>query len=167
MITLLMVGLLAFAAGAAGAQESGARGDAGSAPVREARLAEGKFIKGSPLPAWVRPLSDPPPTSRTNPVVIRLAETQLNVAPEACLVHRAIQVNSTSTLGQIGQLPISFAPEYQRELMLAEAWFYFGQHHLVDGDKVRAKEAFEKALEKKIVVYIEHLAAGFELVHLR
>ena len=114
MIALLMVGLLAFAGGATGAQESGTRGDAGSPPVREARLAEGKFVKGAALPTWVRPLSDPPATSRTNPVVIRLAETQLNVAPEAYLVHRAIQVNSTSALGQIGQLPISFAPDFQR-----------------------------------------------------
>lgn len=53
-----------------------------------------------------------------------------------------------------------------RELALAEAWFYIGQHHLIRGDTAKAREAFEKTRAKGITVYIEHMAAAFELERL-
>ena len=53
-----------------------------------------------------------------------------------------------------------------RELALAEAWFYVGQYHLVRGDSGKAREAFEKARAQGITVYVEHVAAGFELQRL-
>lgn len=51
----------------------------------------------------------------------------------------------------------------ERELTLTEAWFYIGQHHLVAGRAPQARQAFEKARERGITMYIEHVAAGFEL----
>ena len=53
-----------------------------------------------------------------------------------------------------------------RELALAEAWFYVGQYHLVRGAAAKAREAFEKARAQGITVYVEHVAAGFELQRL-
>ncbi|RNC64545.1 MAG: DUF3857 domain-containing protein [Desulfuromonadales bacterium] len=51
----------------------------------------------------------------------------------------------------------------ERELDLAEGWFYIGQHHLAKGRRDKAREAFEKVLEKDVTMYNEHTAAGFEL----
>ncbi len=54
----------------------------------------------------------------------------------------------------------------ERELALAEAWFYVGQYHLTQGRTAEAKAAFEKTREKNITMYSEHVAAGFELQRL-
>ncbi len=54
----------------------------------------------------------------------------------------------------------------ERELDLAEAWFYIGQHHLVHGRRAQAREAFEKVIAKGVTMYTEHPAAGFELQRL-
>jgi lipoprotein NlpI len=54
-----------------------------------------------------------------------------------------------------------------KELSLVEAWFYVGQHFLVKGDSLKAKAAFEDAQKGQISMYIEHVAAGFELSKLR
>lgn len=51
----------------------------------------------------------------------------------------------------------------EREMALAEAWFYLGQELLSRNEAASAKEAFEKARAKGVIVYIEHVAAGFEL----
>ena len=53
-----------------------------------------------------------------------------------------------------------------RELALAEAWFYVGQYHLTRGAADKARDAFEKARAQGITVYVEHVAAGFELQRL-
>ena len=53
-----------------------------------------------------------------------------------------------------------------RELALAEAWFYIGQYHLNRGETAQAREAFEKTRAKGITIYVEHTAAGFELQRL-
>ena len=53
-----------------------------------------------------------------------------------------------------------------RELALAEAWFYIGQYHLGRGETAKARDAFEQARAKGITIYIEHVAAGFELQRL-
>ena len=55
----------------------------------------------------------------------------------------------------------------ERELALAEGWFYIGEHHLAQGQPAQAREAFEKARERGITNYVEHMAAGFELQRLR
>lgn len=51
----------------------------------------------------------------------------------------------------------------ERELALAEAWFYIGQHLLVAGQAGPAREAFEAARAQGITMYVEHAAAGHEL----
>lgn len=83
--------------------------------VREVQLAADSFVRGTPLPGWSVPLAEVPTTTRRNPVVLRLAETQLHAgAAQAYLVNRAIQVNETSALGSIGQYPLYFTPQYQK-----------------------------------------------------
>ncbi len=54
----------------------------------------------------------------------------------------------------------------ERELALAEAWFYIGEHRLNAQQPERAREAFEQARAKGITRSIEHAAAGFELQRL-
>lgn len=49
------------------------------------------------------------------------------------------------------------------EMALAEAWFYVGQHRKTSGQLALAEEAFRLARSKGMTVYIEHVAAGFEL----
>lgn len=51
----------------------------------------------------------------------------------------------------------------EREMTLSEGWFYLGQSHLTHNQPTAARDAFAKAREKGVVVYIEHVAAGFEL----
>ena len=53
-----------------------------------------------------------------------------------------------------------------RELALAEAWFYIGQWHRLRGETTQARDAFEQARGKGITSYTEHVAAGFELKRL-
>ncbi|NTV11877.1 MAG: tetratricopeptide repeat protein, partial [Zoogloea sp.] len=55
----------------------------------------------------------------------------------------------------------------ERELNEAEAYFYLGQHRLNQGQPQQAKEAFEKTRAKGITMYLEHVAAGFELGRLQ
>lgn len=54
----------------------------------------------------------------------------------------------------------------EREMNLSEAWFYVGQHHLMAGRKAQAREAFEKCQRQGITMYLEHMAAGWELQRL-
>ena len=53
-----------------------------------------------------------------------------------------------------------------RELALAEGWFYIGEYQLGAKQPEKARDAFEKARAKGITRYIEHAAAGFELQRL-
>ena len=53
-----------------------------------------------------------------------------------------------------------------RELALAEGWFYIGEYRLNQQQPDKARDAFEKSRAKGIVRYIEHAAAGFELQRL-
>lgn len=82
--------------------------------VQEVQVGAAAFIKGGPVPAWVEPVAIPV-TSQKAPVVLRLADTQICVGEDvAHHVNRAIQVNDSGALGQIGQYAISFVPQYQR-----------------------------------------------------
>jgi transglutaminase-like putative cysteine protease/lipoprotein NlpI len=51
----------------------------------------------------------------------------------------------------------------ERDMALAEGYFYVGQNYYAQGDKVKAAEFFSKAREKGVILYIEHVAAGIEL----
>ncbi len=54
----------------------------------------------------------------------------------------------------------------ERELNFTEALFYIGQWHLVHGRTGMARESFEAARSKGITMFVEHVAAGFELARL-
>ncbi len=51
----------------------------------------------------------------------------------------------------------------EREMALAEGYFFLGQHYLARGDKTKAREFFQKTRRQNIFIYLEHTAAGFEL----
>jgi lipoprotein NlpI/transglutaminase-like putative cysteine protease len=53
-----------------------------------------------------------------------------------------------------------------RRMALAEGYFYLGQRYLTLGDKARAREYFEKTRQLDVIIYTEHVAAGFELQRL-
>ncbi len=54
-----------------------------------------------------------------------------------------------------------------RHMALAEGYFYLGQHYLAKGDRATAKAYFEKTRDLGVIVYTEHVAAGFELDRLK
>ncbi|MGZ5137269.1 MAG: hypothetical protein ACXWCX_05650, partial [Burkholderiales bacterium] len=53
------------------------------------------------------------------------------------------------------------------EMARAEGYFYLGQHFLLQGDKSKAREYFEKTRELGVLMYTEHAAARFELERLK
>ena len=54
----------------------------------------------------------------------------------------------------------------ERDMALAEGYFYLGQRYLVVGDKKTAQSYFEKARQVGVFTYTEHMAAAFELQQL-
>jgi TPR repeat protein len=73
------------------------------------------FFRGTPLPKWLAPLADVPPAVRSDPVVVRLSETQVwTGANPAYLVSRAILVNDKTRLREIGQIGLPYYPAYQK-----------------------------------------------------
>ncbi len=54
-----------------------------------------------------------------------------------------------------------------RQMALAEGYFYVGQHYLLLGDKARARSYFEKTRQMAVIIYDEHIAAKFELARLK
>lgn len=76
------------------------------------------FTRGDPLPAWALPFAPMPASEHREPVVLRVAETQIHVgdSPQqtAYLVQRALQVNDAAALDRIGQYALYFVPQYQR-----------------------------------------------------
>jgi lipoprotein NlpI/transglutaminase-like putative cysteine protease len=53
-----------------------------------------------------------------------------------------------------------------RQMALAEGYFYLGQHYLGLGDKQKARDYFQKTRQLGVVIYTEHTAAAFELQRL-
>jgi len=114
-VLLCLLLCLEVAGAAQSAPAESAAAASGQPALREARVAEGALTRAVPLPAWAQPLADIPATTRTAPVVVRLAETQFHAGDKpGFLVQRAIQVNSSSGLGQVGQYPLHFVPQYQQ-----------------------------------------------------
>lgn len=86
-----------------------------AAPTGKLQTNIAGFTRGAPMPKWASPLADIPRTERTDPVVMRLNETQgLVGAAPATLYNRAIQVNDSSALGAIGQYAINYFAQYQK-----------------------------------------------------
>ena len=72
------------------------------------------FSRKTELPKWAAPLEALPATASEEPVVVRLAETQYWTGPRpAYLVNRALQVNSSARLSELGQFSVPFVPAYQ------------------------------------------------------
>jgi lipoprotein NlpI len=53
-----------------------------------------------------------------------------------------------------------------RTMASSEGYFYLGQYYAARGDAAKAREYFEKARRLNVIVYTEHIAAGFELQRL-
>lgn len=76
------------------------------------------FRRQPALPKWALPLGDIPATTRQDPMVVRLTETQAWVGTTpATLVNRAIQVNDSSELGTIGQIGLDYFSAYQKLIL--------------------------------------------------
>jgi lipoprotein NlpI len=54
-----------------------------------------------------------------------------------------------------------------RQMALAEGYFYVGEHYLSAGDKKTAQTYFNKTRELGVIMYIEHIAAGLELARMK
>ncbi|MBI5899333.1 MAG: DUF3857 domain-containing protein [Rhodocyclales bacterium] len=82
--------------------------------TRVTTTAPDSFSRGDPIPPWVHPVAIPP-TSRRNPVVTRLADTQFRAGtPNSLYSNRAIQVNDAAALARIGQYQLHYVPQYQK-----------------------------------------------------
>lgn len=91
-----------------------------TAIAHASNLPSGKsaFSRNTALPKWADVLDAVPATTSTEPVVLRLAEVQYWAgAKPAYLVNRAVQVNSTARISELGQFSVSFAPAYQKLVM--------------------------------------------------
>jgi lipoprotein NlpI/transglutaminase-like putative cysteine protease len=55
----------------------------------------------------------------------------------------------------------------ERQMALAEAYFYLGQYYLLAGDRAKAQESFEKTRSLGVINYLEHTSAEFELERLK
>ncbi len=53
-----------------------------------------------------------------------------------------------------------------RRMASSEGYFYLGQYYLGRGDRSKAREFFEKTRQLNVILYTEHIAAGFELQRL-
>jgi len=90
--------------------------DATAAGTKTDKNSENKtFVRGASTPAWVEKSPEIPLTKRSDPVVIRLSDTQVQNGLELSVYYyRAIQVNDQEALSVIGQYAISYVPDYQR-----------------------------------------------------
>jgi len=96
--------------GAASAADSPAAGP----QVREIQVAPDSFIRGGAVPSWVQ-RQEVPPTQRNDPVVLRLRDVQVRIGESvSTFADRAIQVNDSAALGQIGAFTLEYIPQYQR-----------------------------------------------------
>lgn len=86
-----------------------------AAPAAKPATEAAGFTRNAPLPKWVGPLTEVPRTERTDPMVVRMSDTQAWVSPvPAVNYQRAIQVNDSSSLGAIGQFGINYYAQYQK-----------------------------------------------------
>ena len=51
----------------------------------------------------------------------------------------------------------------ERTMALSEGYFYLAQYHLARGDNAKARKLLEDTRRLNVLIYLEHVAAGFEL----
>ncbi len=85
-------------------------------------------------------------------------ENSLGDWPKPALAMLAGHITPEQVLAEIGKKSGD-----EKELTLAEAWFYIGEYYLNHGKQDLAVSAFKKTREKNITMYEEHLMAGHEL----
>jgi len=89
-----------------------------SNPVTVGTVNQASFVRGAAMPKWAQPLPEIPVSERPDPVLVRMADTQVSLAETpAVLYSRAIQVNDSGSLSEIGQYSIAYAPAYQKLLV--------------------------------------------------
>lgn len=55
----------------------------------------------------------------------------------------------------------------ERDMNLAEAYFIIGQYWTARGNTVEARKAYEACRSKGVIMYIEHMAAAYELARIK
>jgi hypothetical protein len=81
---------------------------------KEVQIGPDTFTIGNPVPAWVDAIPIPDP-DKSEPVVVRLADTQFWVGTSPTFYsRRAIMTNDAASLSAAGQVAIVFVPEYHR-----------------------------------------------------
>jgi lipoprotein NlpI/transglutaminase-like putative cysteine protease len=83
-------------------------------PLKEVNVSTGAYTLGDPAPDWAEivPLPDAQSTQQT---ALRLFDTQFFVdGTMSSFIRRAVQVNDAASLGNAGQIPIGFVPDYQQ-----------------------------------------------------
>lgn len=97
-----------------GATRAGAQIPGPDQHVKEVELTTGAFTQSAPVPGWVEP-TDLPEIPSSLPIALRLADTQFLAGENpAVFVRTAIVVNDASFLSSVGQISVSFVPQYQR-----------------------------------------------------
>lgn len=83
--------------------------------LRDVQIGSQAFERGTPLPGWVDTIHALPDAEKKDAHVVRFADVHFYVDKQpVSFVHRAMQANEKSALGEIGQYPISLHPDYQR-----------------------------------------------------
>ncbi|HYD59414.1 MAG TPA: DUF3857 domain-containing protein [Noviherbaspirillum sp.] len=109
----LIIGTLLIATTASA--QSDANGTSTQATTREVQVAASSFLRDANLPSWVDRIDTLPVVGDKSPHVVRLADVHLYVAKNPIVyVHRAMQANEVSAVGELGQYAIVFNPDYQR-----------------------------------------------------
>jgi hypothetical protein len=109
LLSLITLLLALFAVGQ-GMAQTPANGN-----LRETSIPAQAFVRGAALPSWFQRQLELPPTDSRDPIVMRLGDSHFRVdAVPSTVYHRAIQVNESSALSEIGQYSIAFQPDYQR-----------------------------------------------------
>ena len=110
----LLLALAVLCTPVASAAERAVERASTAAKADVSRTGASAFSRKAELPKWAVPLEALPPTASDEPVVVRVAETQYWTGPRpAYLVNRAVQVNSSARLSELGQFAIPFVPAYQ------------------------------------------------------
>lgn len=82
---------------------------------KEVRLANERFVRGAPIPDWVKPSSVIPDSTDRSPAVLRLSETEfLASESQGVFIRRVWKINDASAVEQLGHMPIVFQANFQK-----------------------------------------------------